>query len=638
MRRTLLIALTSIALLGAAGYSGGYYLVTDEWPWQAGHTDNAAILREAAAPQPAAPTPPHHTAGSAPTAPPTATLADAHGTLHEEVMESTVFSTTVPFLIYLPPGYDTPAASSQRYPVVYLLHGAPGNYHDWVEHGFADRTADLLTSSGQLPPVIMVMPDGQLNLTVDSEWADGAGGAPQAESMLTKELVPFIDAHYRTIADADHRAIGGLSSGGYGAVNITLHHPDLFHTAIGISGVYSAPRSFLGKKLFLTSAAIRDNSPAQFVRTSPAARATHIFLAVGTSDLLDSTQAETKKMEQALIAAQVPHMVQYAQGGHSWDFWGLHLVDGLRFFGSVMASALTETTATPSAPAAPATTSTPTSTHGTLRTGSISSTHLRGDQPYQIYLPPGYDDPTASQRYPVAYLLHGAPGTYTDWAGPGKAAQTMDALIATGAAPPMILVMPEGVCNLTHDSEWVDGSDPDLQAESYLTQDVIPTIDQRYRTIADAAHRMVGGLSTGAYGGLTIALHHPDLFGTAFGISGNYLPTRTVGGQPLFASVAAARANTPLLLAAQLPPTTALRVYLAVGQQDTADHTREQTRQLARVLTGAHIAHHVDDDAGGHTWSFWAEHLGSALRYFAASLSTPGSASGQGQRGEDARQ
>lgn len=634
MRHTLLIAITSIILIGIVGYSGGYYLVTDEWPWQAGHTDNDAILREAAAPQPATATLPQTTTSTAAHIPtgtsPTAAAPASHGTLHEAAMESKIFGSSVPFLIYLPPGYDAPAAQ-QRYPVVYLLHGAPGNYHDWVEHGFADRTADLLTSSGQLPAVILVMPDGQLTLTVDSEWADGAPPAPQAESMVTKELVPFIDAHYRTIADADHRAIGGLSSGGYGAVNITLHHPDMFHTAIGISGVYSAPRSVLGKQIFSGGASIRENSPAQFVRASAGARATHIFLAVGTSDLLDSTQAETKKMEQALIAARVPHLVQYAQGAHSWDFWGLHLVDGLRFFSSVLASAPAET---PTATIPPTSTA---SLHGALINGSISSDHLRGDQPYQVYLPPGYDA-SAQRRYPVAYLLHGAPGSFTDWAGPGQAAQTMDALLAAGAIPPMILVMPEGVCNPTHDSEWVNGSDPDLQAESYLVQDVIPTIDQRYRTIADAQHRVIGGLSTGAYGGLTIALHRPDLFGTAFGISGNYLPTRTLSGKPLFATAAEARANSPLLLVRQLTKPNALRVYLAVGRQDTADHTADETGQMVRALASAHIEHHIDVDDGGHTWPFWAGHLGSALRYFAASLSAPASASAQARQAEDGRQ
>jgi len=84
------------------------------------------------------------------------------------------------------------------------------------------------------------MPEEQCNLLHDSEWANGDPPAAQAESYLLQEVVPFIDAHERMLADPAHRAIGGLSMRDYAAVNITFQHPDVFNIAFSHSGNYRA--------------------------------------------------------------------------------------------------------------------------------------------------------------------------------------------------------------------------------------------------------------------------------------------------------------------------------------------------------------------------------------------------------------
>jgi len=259
-----------------------------------------------------------------------------HGTIEQGSIHSHLMNDYLPFLIYLPPGYNDPANTNPRYPVVYLLHGAPGNYKDWAGGGNASATADALIDTGRIPPTILVMPEGKANLTVDSEWANGAPPAPQAESYLVQEVVPYIDAHYRTIAEQAHRASGGLSSGGYGGVNTTLHHPDVFGTAFGLSGNYLAPKTFLRQPLFKDSASIAYNSPIVYIAQMKNARQIHIYLAVGKQDKLDNTLAETQQMEQALIKANVPHEVQYFPGAHSWHFWSLHLVDALEYFAGTL--------------------------------------------------------------------------------------------------------------------------------------------------------------------------------------------------------------------------------------------------------------------------------------------------------------
>lgn len=366
----------ALAGVGLIGYSVGYYYVTAEWPWQQDESAADVVLSEAqplatAMPQRAsaaassatmhaasaarspmatstatssAPTmntagSPMATAGTGSHALPATTAAvtptnpvGQHGSIQEGMIHSSFMQSDLPYQVYLPYGYNDPAHAQQRYPVVYLLHGSPGNYKDWNGGGSASKIADALIQTGRIPPMILVMPDGQCSLLHDSEWANADTTSIQAESYLVREVVPFIDAHYRTIADRAHRAIGGLSSGGYGGVNIALHHPDMFGTAFGLSGTYRAPKTIFQQTLFATAASIAYNSPLLYIRRMLHPQLVHVYLMVGKQDKLDQTLQETQQMEQALIAMHVPHEVQYVTGGHSWHLWSLHLVDALEYF------------------------------------------------------------------------------------------------------------------------------------------------------------------------------------------------------------------------------------------------------------------------------------------------------------------
>lgn len=350
-------ALVALCVVGAGVYVGGYYYVTAEWPWQ--HDQSAAdlILEGSPAPTPA-PAPKHTlslptTAGSfsilqsvpqiaqavvpSPTAVPvTAKDVAQHGTLQQGTIHSSFMHGDMPVLVYLPPGYDDHANALNRYPVAYLLHGAPGNYTDWNAVGGASAIADALITTGRTPPMILAMPEGQTNFQHDSEWANGTTSQLQAESYLVGEVVPFIDSHYRTLADAAHRAIGGLSTGGYGGVNTALHHPEIFGTAFGLSGNYVAVQTLLHQTLFGDSASIAYNSPISYLAKMANPQQLHIYLAVGKSDKLDNTLQETQRMEQALVARQVPHLVEYDDGAHSWHFWSVHLGRALQYFASTL--------------------------------------------------------------------------------------------------------------------------------------------------------------------------------------------------------------------------------------------------------------------------------------------------------------
>jgi Putative esterase len=132
-----------------------------------------------------------------------------------------------PIYIYLPPGYDD---SDRRYPVVYTIQGYTGHVRMWFNREPFRRPypelADELFATGDVPPAIVVFVDAWTAYG-GSQFLDSPATG-NYHSYLCDEVVPWVDERYRTIADRDHRAIAGKSSGGYGAMVTPLLRPDLF--------------------------------------------------------------------------------------------------------------------------------------------------------------------------------------------------------------------------------------------------------------------------------------------------------------------------------------------------------------------------------------------------------------------------
>lgn len=129
--------------------------------------------------------------------------------------------------VYLPPGYDQ---SKQRYPVIYFLHGFMG------DHQLLFRMADLLDfaiATHKTRPVIMVVPDEKT--TYDGSFYSNSGVFGNWEDFTAFDLVAYMDQHYRTIADKNSRGITGHSMGGYGALKIAMHHPEIFSSVYALS-------------------------------------------------------------------------------------------------------------------------------------------------------------------------------------------------------------------------------------------------------------------------------------------------------------------------------------------------------------------------------------------------------------------
>jgi enterochelin esterase-like enzyme len=170
---------------------------------------------------------------------------------------------------------------------------------------------------------------------------------------------------------------------------------------------------------------------------------------------------------------------------------------------------------------------------GQLLTGTFPGTARSG----YVYLPPGFN---LSHRYPVVYLLHGLPGSpseYIDGAGLGEFA---DAQIVAGTLRPFIAVIPAAGTSPSYNGEWAG------YWETALVNDIVPWVDAHLPTLASASGRTIAGLSAGGFGAVDIALRHPGLFGTVESWSGYFTPLRD--GPFVDADMATLEAHNPTVL------------------------------------------------------------------------------------------
>lgn len=220
-------------------------------------------------------------------------------------------------VVYLPPGYAQ--HPSRRYPVFYLLHGFPGRPDAFLLTVRAGVVEEILLAKHKIRPLILVMPSGSTGTFTDKEWANGVGRNNAWETFVARDLVRAIDARYRTISTGAGRALGGLSEGGYGALNIGLHHPGEFGTLQSWSGYVLADNLhsiFGGNPQRLTQ-----NSPLLVLPKQAAAlRRAHTFIWFysGTTDRLRN---QNTAFAAALTRAGVPHRYFVVRGGHDWSLW-----------------------------------------------------------------------------------------------------------------------------------------------------------------------------------------------------------------------------------------------------------------------------------------------------------------------------
>ncbi|HEY6286660.1 MAG TPA: alpha/beta hydrolase-fold protein [Ktedonobacteraceae bacterium] len=226
-------------------------------------------------------------------------------------------------VVYLPPTYNSHIGQNKRYPVLYLLHGSPGQAHDWFTAGKADQSADTLIALGKIPELIMVLPDGNGRPGATSEWANSYDQRQLIESYVVNDVVKYIDSKYRTIPDAANRAIGGLSMGGFGAMNIAVHHPDIFGSVISLGGYYYAEGGIWGNNAVY----MQQNSPADVLLAKKQAWKLLFFLGAGTQD--QPYYTDTQQFAQELDALHIPYHLDIQKGYHSWTIWQTQMYNAL---------------------------------------------------------------------------------------------------------------------------------------------------------------------------------------------------------------------------------------------------------------------------------------------------------------------
>lgn len=206
------------------------------------------------------------------------------------------------FIIYLPPCYSRNL--ELRYPVIYLLHGQTFKQDQWVRIG-APSIADQLIHSGEFPAFIMVFPD-------DHYWNAPAGAG--FGNRLIKEIIPFIDRNYRTLADREHRALGGLSRGGGWTAQLGFEHPELF----GSLGLHSP-------------AIFKDNAPfmEKIIQDMPDELRPRLWFDIGDADM---ELGSGRLLGEILARNDYIHEFHLFTGDHTELYWSAHVEDYLRWY------------------------------------------------------------------------------------------------------------------------------------------------------------------------------------------------------------------------------------------------------------------------------------------------------------------
>lgn len=275
-----------------------------------------------------------------------------HGRVSEVWYPSPSLNLTRRMMVYTPAGYDS---GTQRYPVFYLYHGGGEDELTWTILGRAPEILDNLIAQGKMVPMIVVMPNWNPRAALASSDATSAptasngpaaGGplAPDAfPQSVVKDLIPFVDKNYRTIADRDHRAVAGSSAGGTNAILTGLQHLDQF-SWIGLlsPALARVPNSEI--KIPLPADADSRRGPDLGVSIDPEKFAANfpdmgpgwnqrihlLYISVGGAEgLLEEEKAGAKVFDEKGVKYTWMTRPGY---GHEWAFWRQDLID----FGSMI--------------------------------------------------------------------------------------------------------------------------------------------------------------------------------------------------------------------------------------------------------------------------------------------------------------
>jgi enterochelin esterase-like enzyme len=289
---------------------------------------------------------------------PGVTFYDLKDVPHGNVLIKNYFAKTTNawrrIFVYTPPGYET--STTTRYPVLYLQHGGGEDERVWIEMGRTNVILDNLLAEKKIQPFIVVMETSAVGAAgapapgaggppaAGAAGAPGAGGAAGAArqggapgtggpaggaygQFMVKELIPWIDANFRTLTDKDHRAMAGLSMGGGQTANVTMNNLDKF-SYIGLfsGGAVAGPNPNAPARAGAPAPAPFDiktsysgamANPAEFNK-----KVKVLFMSFGTELPLENPEG-LKRHQQELIDAGITNSYVYISPGtsHEWQTW-----------------------------------------------------------------------------------------------------------------------------------------------------------------------------------------------------------------------------------------------------------------------------------------------------------------------------
>lgn len=227
---------------------------------------------------------------------------------------------------------------------------------------------------------------------------------------------------------------------------------------------------------------------------------------------------------------------------------------------------------------------------GIVQAGTLEST--KPSQGYFIYLPPCYTE-KSEERYPVLYLLHGQTYNADQWIRLG-AVDAVDNLILSGETMPFLIVFPD-------DRYWNSPAGTTFGAR--LVDDLIPFIDQTYRTIPDPRLRAIGGMSRGAGWALRLGLTRPDLFSI-------------IGLHSL--AVFQNDASKVDDWIQDIPPASRPTIFMDIGEDD---QELASAQQIEAIFTQFDVPHEWYLYSGDHTEEYWSAHVEEYIRWYAGQWS-----------------
>ncbi|HZE83831.1 MAG TPA: alpha/beta hydrolase-fold protein [Puia sp.] len=262
--------------------------------------------------------------------------------IEQSVVRSSILGRDVRYTIYLPADYT---ASQRTYPVVYLLHGYTDDNTGWLQFGEINRYADKAIADGTIPPMIIVMPNG------DSSWyANSFDGKEKYEDFFIKEFMPSVEKTYRIKAEKHYRGIAGLSMGGYGTLMYALKYPELFAAAAPLSATVHNDASLVaiadenwdrvfgpvygrGLKGNDRIRAWNPNSSLKLVeeKSLDELKKVRYWIDCGDDDVLSRGNC---LLHVALMDKKVPHEFRIREGAHNWTYWRTGITDALQFIGT----------------------------------------------------------------------------------------------------------------------------------------------------------------------------------------------------------------------------------------------------------------------------------------------------------------